>query len=114
MIRRPPSSTRTDTLFPYTTLFRSPEHPVRPLSRLPLDPRLKAEGGDKRSGDKGRAQLATSLITSPPRQRKRLHVGVALHRLDDAFLVAEAGVLDAAEGRQIGRASCRERVSQYV
>src|SRR3546814_10789801 len=26
MIRRPPRSTRTDTLFPYTTLFRSPEH----------------------------------------------------------------------------------------
>src|SRR3546814_10026163 len=28
MIRRPPRSTRTDTLFPYTTLFRSPL-PVR-------------------------------------------------------------------------------------
>src|SRR3546814_3867715 len=27
MIRRPPRSTRTDTLFPYTTLFRSSEHP---------------------------------------------------------------------------------------
>src|SRR3546814_12744737 len=33
MLRRPPRSTRTDTLFPYTTLFRSwlgvdrPEHP---------------------------------------------------------------------------------------
>src|SRR3546814_11476810 len=27
MIRRPPRSTRTDTLFPYTTLFRSP-HPA--------------------------------------------------------------------------------------
>src|SRR3546814_2447364 len=26
MIRRPPRSTRTDTLFPYTTLFRSAEH----------------------------------------------------------------------------------------
>src|SRR3546814_4390314 len=26
MIRRPPRSTRTDTLFPYTTLFRSLEH----------------------------------------------------------------------------------------
>src|SRR3546814_13707445 len=25
MIRRPPRSTRTDTFFPYTTLFRSPE-----------------------------------------------------------------------------------------
>src|SRR3546814_14662612 len=27
MIRRPPRSTRTDTLFPYTTLFRSGERP---------------------------------------------------------------------------------------
>src|SRR3546814_13084564 len=26
MIRRPPRSTRTDTLFPYTTLFRSRDH----------------------------------------------------------------------------------------
>src|SRR3546814_11260712 len=31
MIRRPPGSTRTDTLFPYTTLFRSQAaHAVRP------------------------------------------------------------------------------------
>src|SRR3546814_11613576 len=29
MIRRPPRSTRTDTLFPYTTLFRSNHAPVR-------------------------------------------------------------------------------------
>src|SRR3546814_18702430 len=28
MIRRPPRSTRTDTLFPYTTLFRSPVTPA--------------------------------------------------------------------------------------
>src|SRR3546814_1112454 len=28
MIRRPPRSTRTDTLFPYTTLFRSPARPA--------------------------------------------------------------------------------------
>src|SRR3546814_4987444 len=41
MIRRPPRSTRTDTLFPYTTLFRSHEvaesqqqHGQRPLARL--------------------------------------------------------------------------------
>src|SRR3546814_17236464 len=32
MIRRPPRSTRTDTLFPYTTLFRSPGiDDLRPL-----------------------------------------------------------------------------------
>src|SRR3546814_15985364 len=31
MIRRPPRSTRTDTLFPYTTLFRAPDvHPFPP------------------------------------------------------------------------------------
>src|SRR3546814_4868430 len=29
MIRRPPRSTRTDTLFPYTTLFRSPRTSAR-------------------------------------------------------------------------------------
>src|SRR3546814_2927699 len=34
MIRRPPRSTRTDTLFPYTTLFRAlrPGHPRRRLA----------------------------------------------------------------------------------
>src|SRR3546814_6033446 len=43
MIRRPPRSTRTDTLFPYTTLFRSPHAGVvdladrlRPLGNLKL------------------------------------------------------------------------------
>src|SRR3546814_18023406 len=30
MLRRPPRSTRTDTLFPYTTLFRSPNIPDLP------------------------------------------------------------------------------------
>src|SRR3546814_14591649 len=33
MIRRPPRSTRTDTLFPYTTLFRSCDDPA-PRARL--------------------------------------------------------------------------------
>src|SRR3546814_13857818 len=39
MIRRPPRSTRTDTLFPYTTLFRSvvppPDRPERPFKHAP-------------------------------------------------------------------------------
>src|SRR3546814_14062137 len=33
-IRRPPRSTRTDTLFPYTTLFRSCHHPSNKRSRM--------------------------------------------------------------------------------
>src|SRR3546814_1883182 len=37
MIRRPPRSTRTDTLFPYTTLFRSQAVRERsPLGEVPL------------------------------------------------------------------------------
>src|SRR3546814_8231404 len=38
LIRRPPRSTLTDTLFPYTTLFRSDEdvENVVPLHRLPV------------------------------------------------------------------------------
>src|SRR3546814_19772895 len=34
MIRRPPRSTRTDTLFPYTALFRSPQPPTRTASTI--------------------------------------------------------------------------------
>src|SRR3546814_444534 len=36
MIRRPPRSTRTDTLFPYTTLFRSNATCVHEVSAMPL------------------------------------------------------------------------------
>src|SRR3546814_17428865 len=39
MIRRPPRSTRTDTLFPYTTLFRSNEQdwfPVFTVERITM------------------------------------------------------------------------------
>src|SRR3546814_4788027 len=42
MIRLPPRSTRTDTLFPYTTLFRSPRHP--PV-RLGISPANAAHRG---------------------------------------------------------------------
>src|SRR3546814_4778834 len=41
MVRRPPISTRTDTLFPYTTLFRS--DPTEPQI-LPLDAWHRAKG----------------------------------------------------------------------
>src|SRR3546814_13437129 len=36
MIRRPPRSTRTDTLFPYTTLFRSGAPALRVLREQPV------------------------------------------------------------------------------
>src|SRR3546814_13777815 len=42
MIRRPPRSTRTDTLFPYTTLFRSPA-----VKNMPQGIRKVVQGDQK-------------------------------------------------------------------
>src|SRR3546814_16205364 len=56
MIRRPPRSTRTDTLFPYTTLFRSAPR-SRDLESLPehvvaINPDGVQSGGDRRPFDR--------------------------------------------------------------
>src|SRR3546814_10549254 len=42
MIRRPPISTRTDTLFPSTPLFRSRRHPLR-VGHLIAEPRQQLD-----------------------------------------------------------------------
>src|SRR3546814_7721069 len=57
MIRRPPSSTRTDTLFPYTTLFRSVDARVdepacESRRRFVIDPAFE-ERRDERQPDPG-------------------------------------------------------------
>src|SRR3546814_7571379 len=48
MRRRPPRSTRTDTLFPYTTLFRSRRRPA--AQDLAAGPHLADRGGSDRAG----------------------------------------------------------------
>src|SRR3546814_4958437 len=61
MIRRPPRSTRTDTLFPYTTLFRSRSQPIsaaQPASggqflRDPGDIDARADRDDPQSFRRG-------------------------------------------------------------
>src|SRR3546814_4672474 len=54
MIRRPPRSTRTDTLFPYTTLFRSPA--LRYLPSLQHDNFVRVDhGGEPVRNDDGGA-----------------------------------------------------------
>src|SRR3546814_5342436 len=64
MIRRPPISTRTDTLFPYTTLFRSVVLPaqVAQLGReqrigaLPVDAHVGLAGLERREQARGRVE----------------------------------------------------------
>src|SRR3546814_5878489 len=81
MIRRPPRSTRTDTLFPYTTLFRSAalvDHlPQSALSGLSVLATLTRPGDPKRGGGRGRAAIPRLFSMAwPPgdiarRQRRR-------------------------------------------
>src|SRR3546814_7120661 len=49
MIRRPPRSTRTDTLFPYTTLFRSPDLARREPRRCNAGLTTAQPGGVRRT-----------------------------------------------------------------
>src|SRR3546814_8589841 len=58
MIRRPPRSTRTDTLFPYTTLFRSPHSsrwPAGAVERHHAEPAARCR---RRGAGAGRAAAA--------------------------------------------------------
>src|SRR3546814_12095463 len=100
MIRRPPRSTRTDTLFPYTTLFKAgvrvvPAQPPLGLAEE-MHRRVPAAGvGDQVAGDLFRRAADRLAVRC---QCGHLHAGDVLAALDD----------------EIGRASCRERVCQYV
>src|SRR3546814_9877518 len=60
MIRRPPKSTRTDTLFPYTTLFRSPI--ARRTARIEAVP----AGGDDAGCDRIPAARQCGLRAARP------------------------------------------------
>src|SRR3546814_14368747 len=75
MLRRPPSSSRTDTLFPYRTLFRSsPALQLRPELRRPFATmrKLKAAG----------IPVVAVMVTGRP-----LFVNEALNEAD-AFVTA--------------------------
>src|SRR3546814_14852709 len=69
MIRRPPRSTRTDTLFPYTTLFRSPVSPQGQADDslsvynlgLNANWELDFAGGTQRRIEAGNAQAAAAV-----------------------------------------------------
>src|SRR3546814_6254782 len=59
MIRRPPRATRTDTLFPYTTLFRSWGGRRRLSDRRDADPGFACRAG---AGAAGRCQAAAGAV----------------------------------------------------
>src|SRR3546814_20570570 len=124
MNRRPPKSTRTDTLFPYTTLFRShrpaeerrgvegdgleAEHP-RPVRLGGAGLELEGQPAEhQREGDQGGADHAPeqALVPDPPDPAAAP---------DEALPEELAADGPGPQSRQeIGNASGRERVRRYV
>src|SRR3546814_8115322 len=78
MIRRPPRSTRTDTLFPYTTLFRSAwlDHAFFRLSNYNVTVEAAADCPNNSPMDHighGTAALANILAMAPDAARSEEH-----------------------------------------
>src|SRR3546814_16361651 len=99
MIRRPPRSTRTDTLFPYTTLFRSQRNGTSDADTLLLAP------GQLMRVAPGETARQTDQIHQPfDALAERRAVQAALHhkRLGNCI----ENRVSAVEGRmrEIGRA----------
>src|SRR3546814_1496691 len=107
MIRRPPRSTRTDTLFPYTTLFRSAifgardQRPhverqqaavLQTVGDVAVDDAQREAFGDRGLADAGLADQHR-IVLGPARED--------LHRAAD-FLVAADGGIELARARDFG------------
>src|SRR3546814_5503568 len=87
MIRRPPRSTRTDTLFPYTTLFRSPGG---------------VAGSSRRQGGLGDADPVGGAV------RQRLVVEVVILAVQPPALAGIAAVAEEGETAILHRQHARE------
>src|SRR3546814_20425713 len=131
MIRRPPRSTRTDTLFPYTTLFRSVQHAgivglvdegadlaqnrLRTADKIFVAhfEEIVAEHRAHFVGDGGLPlpiQHQLRQVPSHPLDRplRQDDIAAVSHQ------VADLCVWKDATDNEIGSASCRERVWKYV
>src|SRR3546814_16730855 len=78
MIRRPPRSTRTDTLFPYTTLFRSPSDSITDKALLQWVP-------------------GNLLKVAIDRFAEGLSDDLFLSKINDAYLMASHSYTDAVK-----------------
>src|SRR3546814_11124153 len=116
MIRRPPRSTRTDTLFPYTTLFRS----------VPLPPPPPPANGSIFQGayvpltSGGRAGFVGDIITIQLVERTAATKSNAAGTQRDGDIglspptPGPLSLFNPSDIGKIGRASCRERGGKYV
>src|SRR3546814_19414069 len=113
MMLPPPRSTRTDTLFPCTTLFRSGPGDADRAAAFAMDDR------DRRAP----VTLARDAPVAQPPHRRPLAPAFAFGAMDDlahrfrGLEPVEKAAVDQAAGTRIGpigSATGRERVCQYV
>src|SRR3546814_7957293 len=87
MIRRPPRSTRTDTLFPYTTLFRSPNSGL---------------GYSSDSAIVGSSVYRLSTAPGPADDGRAYPAGSHLYRSDDGTEWSEVALPDGLQASALG------------
>src|SRR3546814_18295100 len=104
MLRRPPRSTRTDTLFPYTALFRS---------QVDLGAVIKALGLHK-VRVRLHPEVAVTVTANVARSEDEAQIQLESGRVVSTEELLRAEEAAEAEREEIGRASGRERVCQYV
>src|SRR3546814_16667535 len=131
MIRRPPRSTRTDTLFPYTTLFRSRKrhvgddrhasHPHR-AARIVMAWHIKGRRGQEReeqAADAAEAHRVLTLADLSGLSAKAPHTDLKVDIHQSLLARINLAALETMTRDQIhreiaiGRAPCRESVCQY-
>src|SRR3546814_8255245 len=123
MLRRPPRSTRTDTLFPYTTLFRSQNHAHRrTVQACAVKPDLSIGGAKLITSDQIRAARALLRMSAEDLARqsgvghstiRRIEAAEGVPSASAKNLAAVQRTLEAAgaEFIQIGRAHVRTPVT---
>src|SRR3546814_15024882 len=97
MIRRPPRSTRTDTLFPYTTLFRSDLRKGAGQVDLPVP-------GSRQAGRHDRFLPVADPQKSIVRSEEHTSELQSLMRLSYAVFCLQKKTENKVRSRQIGRA----------
>src|SRR3546814_13130679 len=124
MIRRPPRSTRTDTLFPYTTLFRSTDEEAFRVSDV--ENRSRKDITDWERGIEYSRALAEFYNGSQNEMAEHLKISrswlsrlLDVVRLPEAIIAAFADRHDItvrSEERRVGKecvSTCRSRWSPY-
>src|SRR3546814_13248287 len=123
MIRRPPRSTRTDTLFPYTTLFRSGAvnggdykettwlvSTGYTISALKLKAQYGQTKGDKTDIKRNELALGFDYKLSKSLVTQAYYVG---YKDKDRPVGGIADTKTSVYGVENGKDSCRERGCQY-